>query len=395
MPTTPSLFKSTGFSIHYAPCIAATATNAIGGDGNLTDMVESYSHEHSANNGFEKATIGIRGQWKDLEQWWTSGIGRDVQVFDYGLNTVWRGFVNGLSVSIGGLSASRGPLTDIANYAYCVYTIILDDSVVPIVTGGQTITTAATDADSAAKYGQWEKTLSGGTCKQTVAEAYRDTYLQENRYPIPSEELTLGQSSEAMLTIECLGYWAWLKAYFYSDANAGTRTVTTKLQDVLAADPNGIFSTDYSYLETNAFLASRNENDNPFAETVIKAEVAIGDVNNDRYTFGFWEDQIAWYRNVTNLQTKYEHYLTDDKIRVTEFGGATEVDYWNVRAGEWLFVVDFLGGQSPDTVDRRNDDRFIFAEKVGYTMPDQLSVNGMKISTLPQFLAKKGLGGSV
>lgn len=357
--------------------------------------MDDYQHEHSAMNGFDNATLTIRGEWKWVENWWFEGIGRDIQVFNPDLNTVWRGFVNSLSVSIGPLSASRGPLVDIGNYAYVVYSRILDDSVTPPVVGDSTLTTAAQDTDSIAQYGQWEKVLSGGTCIPGTAERYRDTYIEEYRLPISSEELNLDSGQEVQLRISCLGYWAWLKAYLYSDATASTVTITTKLQNILAADTNGIFSSDYSYIDANAYLATREESDNPTAYSVVMATVPIGDVNDNRYTFGVWEDQIARYREITTLAPAYEHFLTDDKVRVAGYGGGNEVEYWDVRADEWLFAGDFLEGQVPDTVDRRQDDRFIFAERVRYSIPDRLSINGMKISTLPQFMAKMGMGGAV
>lgn len=392
--TTPSNFRTTGLSVHYRPCIATTATNASGGVGNLSELVQEYAHEHTAENGFDNATISIKATWEELENWWFEGIGRDIEVFNPDLDTVWRGFVNSVTIAVGGLQAERGPLVDIANYAYVVYTIILDDSVIPMITGGQTITIATTDADSIAKYGQWEKILSGGTCIPAIAEQYRDTHILENRYPISSEDLNLQAAEEVTLTLNCLGYWAWLKAYTYSDATAGTTTITSKIEDILAADPNGIFSTDYSYLETNAFLASAEENDSAFAQTVVASLVAIGDIYDNRFTFGIWEDQIAMYRNITALPTRYEHYLIDDKVRVAEFGGGAEVDYWDLRASEWVFAADFMEGQAPDEVNRRDDDRFIFAEKVGFSLPDAVTINGMRITTLAQFLAKRGLGGA-
>jgi hypothetical protein len=277
------------------------------------------------------------------------------------------------------------------NDTFVIYSRILDNTVSPPVIGSATLTTIAQDTDSIALYGRWEKVLSGGTCTPTKAEQYRDTELQDKRFPIVSEDLNLDANQTVQLTINCLGYWAWLRAFIYSDATAGTRTITDKITDVLSADTNGIFSTDYSYIETNAFLASREESDSAFADTVIESEVSVGDVNDDRYTFGVYEDRVARYRNIIDLETTYEHFLSDEAIRINEYGGKSEVDYWNVRADEWLFV-DFEEGEQPDTVDRRNDNRFIFAERVRYSIPDSLSINGMRVNTLDQFLAKGGRG---
>jgi len=391
MTTTPSLFKTMGLSFNFGPCIATTATNRADGFGDLSDLVSNYQHETSSIHGFDSAVLTLTAPWWRLQDWWQSGIGRDILISNPDLDTVWNGFANSLSLSIGPLSATRGPLIDIANQAYTVFSRILDDTVNPPITGSQTLTTIAQDTDSITQYGQWEKVLSGGTSTQTKAEQYRDTYLQDTRFPVTSEDLNLSANQTVQLTINCLGYWAWLRAFVYSDANAGTRTITDKITDVLSADTNGIFSTDYSYIETNAFLASREENDSAFGDTVIEAEVNVGDVDNDRYTFGIYENQIARYRNIIDLPTAYEHFMHDDAIRISEYGGRSEVDYWNVRADEWIFV-DFEEGEQPDTVDRRNDNRFIFMERVRYSIPDSLSINGMRINTLEQFLAKGGRG---
>lgn len=389
--TTPSLFKTMGLSFNFGPCIATTATNRADGFGDLSDLVSNYQHETSTVAGFDNAVITLTAPWWKLQEWWQNGIGRDILISNPELDVVWRGFGNSLALSIGSLNATRGPLIDIANQAYTIYSRILDDTVSPPVIGSATLTTIAQDTDSIAQYGQWEKVLSGGTSTPAKAEQYRDTFLQDKRLPIVSEDLNLSASQTVQLTINCLGYWAWLKAFIYSDATPGTRTITTKITDVLAADTNGIFSTDYSYIETNAFLASREESDSAFADTVIQSEVSVGDVNDNPYRFGIYEDQVARYRNIIDLPTAYEHFISDEAIRINEYGGKSEVDYWNVRADEWIFV-DLEEGERPDTVDRRNDNRFILAERVRYAIPDNLSINGMEINTLAQFLAKGGRG---
>jgi hypothetical protein len=380
-----------GLSFNFGPCIATTATNRADGYGSLSDLVSNYQHETSTVAGFDNASITLTAPWWRLQEWWQNGIGRDILISNPDLDTAWRGFANSLALSIGPLSATRGPLIDILNQAYVIYSRILDDSVSPPIVGNATLTTIAQDTDSIALYGQWEKVLTGGTSTPTRAEQYRDTEIQDKRLPIVSKDLNLQANQTVQLTINCLGYWAWLKAFIYSDATAGTRTITDKITDVLAADTNGIFSTDYSYIETNAFLASREESDSAFADTVIQSEVKVGDVNDNPYRFGIYEDQVARYRNIIDLPTAYEHFMHDEAIRINEYGGKSEVDYWNVRADEWIFV-DFEEGERPDTVDRRNDNRFIFAERVRYSIPDSLSINGMEINTLDQFLAKGGRG---
>lgn len=393
----PTLYETTGLNISvFAPTIVAgtsyTPRGSLVSD-NLHDYMESYDHEHAAMGGYYSARIGLRLSQEAAEDWLDHGLGRHIEVTGFDLAPVWAGFVNKVSVRVGSLSVDRGPLMDIANRASVIYAPVLDATVSPPIVGVRQSSVLADSSESQDRYGIIEKTLSGGTCTDEDAERYRDTYLQEYADPVTSQNLTPGGGEEPSVTLECLGYWAWLQAYPYDTTATGTTTVSAKLQAILGADTNGLFLTDYSALATNAYLTPAEEDDDAPAWNVIKALVSLGDVNDARYSFGVYDSRRARYRNATDLETHYQHRIGATDQAVETFGVGRLVYPWDVRADEWLFLPDFLAGKTSPT-SRRLDPRYIYLESVKYTAPWGLTLNGSRLGRLSQVLAKQGLGGA-
>ena len=63
-----------------------------------------------------------------------------------------------------------------------------------------------------------------------------------------------------------------------------------------------------------------------------------------------------------------------------------------MRPGAWVAVQDFIIGQ-PQAADLKSDLRNIMVETVSYTAPFGLSINGKKVETLPQIMARYGISG--
>jgi len=283
----------------------------------------------------------------------------------------------------------RGPLTDIANKVAIVYSSV-DTSINPPAMGMRVKANYAEDADSQADYGIITKVLSVGGSTQTIAEQIRDTWLAENAWPETSH--TYGQGGgDASVTVECLGYVKWLELFPYNQtANTGTRNLSDKITDVLAAEPNTLFSTDYTNIASNTLAVRRFENDDNSGWDVIKDLVAKGDTSDNRYLFGIYDDRVAHYEQIPE-DTAYHQYIADSNQNVRTPVGDI-VRPWDVRPGRWLLYPDFLVGRSIPT-NRRLDSRFEFIESVTYSSPWTISHTGSKVATLPQKLAKLGLGG--
>jgi len=164
---------------------------------------------------------------------------------------------------------------------------------------------------------------------------------------------------------------------------------TGKMQLTITADPNGLFSTDYSQMTTNPFLASQYEDDNRTAWDVIQKLVAIGDINDNRYTFGIYNGLRAIYAAMPTTAT-YQHRIAGREVEVETYGTESTIKPWDVLPARWSFLVDFSVGRT-QPADQRLDPRFLFIESVRYTAPEGLQISGNKVSKIPQILAKKGM----
>jgi hypothetical protein len=263
--TTPSYFEQSGISISaWKPSIVAGVSYAPKG---------------------WSASITLNGELVDMEGWFTDGLNRHIEVHNSALELIFAGFVNQVDLSAGTLSATRGPLLDIANRVSVTYTPILDATTTPPIRGTQTTTIIADDTTSQGRYGILEDVVEGGSLLDDGvtddAAQLRDTYLQEFKDPESSENLNLGGGSTVpSVTLGILGYVHRFQKYVMQDTTAATTTISTKIENVINDDPNSLFSTDFSRIDTNAFLTSRYEDDNRMAWDVLQELVSIGDVNN-------------------------------------------------------------------------------------------------------------------
>jgi len=392
--TTPTYNEALGVSISaFAPGITPGGAY-IPATYLITDLLaqdaNTYSQESRANGGWWSASLTISGPLVDMEDWFAEGLNRHIEVYNSSLAKVWAGFVNVVTLSAGTLQATRGPLMDVANRVSVVYTPILDATTTPPIEGSETTTTIANDTDSQTKYGILEQVVSGGRLLDDGvtddAAQLRDTFLEENREPETSEELDLGSSSIASVQLDLLGYVHRFMRYVYQDTTAATVQIATKIQDIITADPNGLFSTDYSRIDANALLTSGYDDDNRMAWDVIQELVGLGDINSNRYTFGIYDNQQVTYA-VVPTATFYQHRITGASVEVETYGAGAEVYPSDVLPARWLFLPDFLVGRT-QPADQRLDPRFLFIESTRFTGPDEIQIRGQKVSTLPQLIAR-------
>lgn len=393
--TTPSTFKATGISIQvWQPSIDTTTPLYTPRGGlvfaSLEDIVDTYNHEILADGGWWSASISMSLSIQESEDWFENGLNRHVEVYNPSFELIWAGFVNQVTISAGTLTAVRGPLLDITNRVLVVYTPILDATTAPPLEGSETVTALANDTASQASFGILEDVVSGGKLLDdgTTDDAtqLRDVYITENKDPQTSEDLDFSSGGTATVQLDLLGYVHRFSKWIYEDVTAATVQIDTKLQLVLAADPNGMFSTDYSQIGTNNALTSRYENDNRMAWDVLGEEVALGDVANNRYTLGVYGNERITYA-ATPTTPAYQHDILDQAMRVETYGDAATVDPWDVLPARWMFLYSFLPGRGQPAA-LRTDPRFLFIESVRFTAPNAVQVSGQKFSRIPQMLAR-------
>ena len=392
--------------IAYEPSITATTYNPRGMlvDDTLGNQYTALEFESTADGGWNNGRLTLTGNLPDMETWFDAGLNRHIEIYSPALELIGAGFVNQVQLSAGTLTATRGPLMEVCNRCSVTYTPILDATTDPPATGTQTVTTIADDDDSIEKYGVMEQVVSGGQlldndpediADPNRAEDLRDTYLDEMKDPQSSEELGLGSSSEPSITLELLGYHHRFKSYMVQDTTTTTVTVsnddgTGKMQLVIADQPNALFSTDYTQMEDNALLTSRYEDGTRDAWTILTELNDLGTAANVRTTLGVYENQRVTYAALPD-DIAYEHRIADTTMRVTEYGSGIDVRPWDVLPARWLFLSDFLSGLTETTDDKRKDPRYLFIESVRFTAPYAVQINGGKISTIKQMLAKQGM----
>ena len=352
--------------------------------GTIQAKASSYSHVLGAFGGYLSASISIADEKEDIEEWFSAGIGRHINVFNYAKDKIFEGFVDSLDGAIGPMTFVRGPLMDIANRVSVIYQLI-NTAVNPPIDGMRTVTPSSDDNVSKLAWGVFEKIFNGPGVSTVEAVQIRDKFLQEKRNPETSKNLPGGESSPNV-NLAILGYIHMLKNGIYNQTvNSGTITLSVKLADILddgGADPNGLFASTNADIEANTILVQRYENDN-IPLSLIKSLVAQGEpVNDYRTLFGVFEDRRVVYETMPQT-IEYIRELSSQAV-MTE---GREIIYpWNVKAGKWLQITDFLIGET-DQADLRLDPRAMFLEQVQYTAPWGISLQGGKVSRLAQRLS--------
>jgi hypothetical protein len=125
---------------------------------------------------------------------------------------------------------------------------------------------------------------------------------------------------------------------------------------------------------------------------VILALIALGDVNDDRWTFGIYNDQKAHYGVIPSTPF-YQHRIASESQRIETYAGNARVFPWDVRPAQWVFLPDFLVGRVQPT-ELRLDPRYVFIESVRYTAPWGIELTGSKVDSISQVMAQLGLGGA-
>lgn len=375
---------------------------AIGGAwvSDYTDEVTAYGHELGADNWYNSADFTLTLPDIALDEWLIYGLGRHVEIKAPGQYVIWEGFINQLTINFGQNVYEIGPLMDIGNRVYVIYTpVYISASNGSIVKGTSMESPLVDNTASQAQYGIVEKSLSTGECAVTTAQneahRFRDDFLIENSYHKVGARYSFGDSGEPTIQASCLGYWKWLEAYVYNNrataAANGYSTLDTKLQAVLTANPNPwALSTDYTRIAANTAIAANREKDNRTAYTVIKALAAAGDPSGNRWLFGVGRDRIPYYHPISTT-IDYEYRTNENEQRLVVYGTDTIVEPWDVQPGKWFISSD---AYRPINIPGANYPvpSAAYIETVRYSAPYGLELTEGKLSRVSQLLNLKGLG---
>ena len=358
---------------------------------------ESYSHSSDVNGGYKSCQFAITCSALEAEDWYTS-LGNHIEVSGDGLDKVWEGFVNSVDINIGPTTITRGPLMDVVNRLTVSYSEVSRGynlgGVNTTLGGEQLYTTPYNDTDSQDIWGIQEMILSAGSINPGEIAYLPQAYTDDNKHPPVSQNVSMGAGGggEAVVTVSCLGYVAFLDKFIYSEESAGSVTIDLdqKIKNILADDPNGIFSTDYSKIDSNTTAVSRYESDYKLAKGAITELVPLGDSSFNRYIWGVYNDRVVEY-HVIPTDIRYIYSILDGKSRIVEVGGG-EVNPWEVMPGEFIQIINLLPGITTDSSDKKKDPRIMFIESVEYSAPFGIQISGGKFDTISQRINRLGLG---
>lgn len=389
---TEGAFQALGLSLQYFDPIVKGMTYL----GTLGPTVTGYSHEIQARAGWYSAQVGMVGTLPDLEDWFENGLGRHIQILDQYANWVWAGFVNQISLNVGSVTETIGPLMNLCNRVSAKYTPINID-VYPPVAGSETTTIIVDDYPSQLNYGIIERIISCGKVTRTTADKIRDLYLQENATPPRSSQLSIALSNgkPASLTLDLLGYIHWLNTYVYEDFTTGFTTISDKIKLIIAACPTGIFSGDFSGIQANAFAVPYTDGVGKTALSIIKGLLNIGAASTDYLmNFGCYFGRKFIFEPIPTT-VEYQHALGDAAQRIRRLPDNMVVYPWQVLPGKFLEVTDFLVSSQQSPTNLLQNERMKFIDSVRYSMPWGLDLSGGKMDTLSQVLAKITYTGGV
>lgn len=357
--------------------------------------IENLTAESLAVGGFWSASTSKPMTLNNAEEWYDHGLGRVFNFLDHEGFLVWRGFANSITLNSGAISEVRGPLLDVINRVQATYTP-RDFSVYPPVDRSQTTTIINQDDFSIAKYGVLQGVVQGGTCPDDVAEKIRDRALAEMRIPKTTNQfsLTPGSAETPTVSIELYGNIRWMTKYIYDNPTDSLSYLSDKIKAVLAYDPNGIISTDYSRIIDNLYLVNDLEVKLRYAWDVISELLSIGSDSDDtRRILGMYEnDQIIYSGIPTSIDYQYSFGKEQE---VSLYNTDSLVYPWRVRPGKWIAINDFLIGRNIVSSNLFGDPRNKFIERVQFSTPYGIDVSGGDISKLTQMVSKVTYSGGI
>lgn len=384
-----SHFQTLGLSLIVSDPLLKTDRSTL--SQNLTSKITSYSQELRLIGGFYSASIKMNLREEEINDWIQNGIGRHIEVNNPAGVIIWEGFVNSLDVKTGEDTFPVGPLTDIGNRVSVTYSTI-DTSTNPPTLGSRVTTAVANNTASQAKYGIWHKILSINGAVAADATQLRDMVVNDpiRAYPATSDDLSFSGSGTFTVTINMLGYWHWLLAYYYENSATGDIDLSQKITDTITASPNAVFSSDYTKITANTTQVGDYASGEQTGMTILKDLVNRGDSSYNPYSIGVYAGRRFVYAAIPT-ELKYQRRRGKSVTDILD----GEIKAWDIQPAQWLFRPDFLVGRNPPITAATlgQDPRANLIETVKFSTPYKLSINGRKLSQIDQVLAQRGIGG--
>lgn len=166
--------------------------------------VDRYSK--AAIGGPKIATLTIEGSENDL--WELAEMMRVPVIINDNKTSepVWWGYIESVTLHINGIKR-KVSIRNMANRVAVAYT----------ANKGRETTTFAADADSVNEFGKKEVLMSAVDLTSTEADSFRDTVLDQRKYPTMSVPLA-ASGGKNFAQVKCRGWWETLDWQYYNNA---------------------------------------------------------------------------------------------------------------------------------------------------------------------------------
>jgi len=348
---------------------------------------DAYGQRISAFGGYDTAQMQMNTQTDWLEDWAYRGLGRHVEVYQ-DVTRCWEGFVNQITIVMGAVTVVIGPFLEICNSADGEYKRVYTGTNPP-ATGASRFAGIVEDDASQRRYGIRRHMLSLGAVQDTEAVQAVERWVANRAWPSSQKTLSTTAARASVLQLDLLGYVHRMDYPYYAESDT-TVSLSSKIETVLDACPDGLFSSANADIATNALAVAENDDQYRSGLVILRELVQLGDAAGNRYVFSVGNDRKIVYRPVSDM-VRYTTSLMDGNGTIREIMGQTVAPAL-VRAGEWLAITDLFF--PPSTIfGNRDAMRDMFIEQVDYQLPADLSLNGAKTVSVYNKLAKLGLRG--
>lgn len=286
--------------------------------------------------GFESVQVTYTMTMDDALAWFENGLMRGIMVVGPDADTVWEGFVSGVSVQLGEETRSIA-IDTMANRLRCVYTTVL---------GGAATTSSITDTTSITQYGTKDVVTQLDSTTATAAANLATRLLALYKQPRPTASTSVGNGDTGgvQVTITGSGWYTTLGWVVTSNSSTSTTVTTTQVGTLIT----GINGTNAFISTTTLFITASGVSDTEFiaANTTyqekIEALLNQGNSSGNALAWGVYEGKVFYVETAADADPATIHYTRSigESIVRDAYGGV--VYWWQVRPNRMYQVQELL-----------------------------------------------------
>ncbi len=306
----------------------------------LGESADSYTHTISDRFGFESCRIPFTCTLDEAIDWLQNGLMRSLIVSSPDAETVWEGFLETITVTIGQKKASLS-LRGMANFVHFLWTTIQGGP------GGTTATATTASLLSQALYGR--KDYLGSLPKVTSTQVLNALAKTLATLCLPrsaeASAAATGEIGDIAIELTFAGWYATLDWNIVSNSSTTNTITNTQLTATWlpsVASINAFLSTDMSGIAYTGPLMPEYVAHYSTYKQVIEKLLGVGDASNNTLAYGVYEDRM--FRAVTSAAATpatitYQEDASSGQI-LDAYGAV--VAPWDVRPNAMSQVIQLL-----------------------------------------------------